>query len=129
MYAMTFAGGKNTTERKMMQTETYRKEALPVSSAVELRDERQTQLLDRLGMHRVHDVSSMNQKLEMARLLYPEMTGKQLKMWRKFLPYDSTFRKYDFDVPPVEALEAINDAKDLQCFGEIQIWDPRGNTF
>ncbi len=91
---------------------------------VEARQELLSQLgLTRLGNYERHTLG----RLEKAGLLYPELTGKALRTWRKFLPTQRRLDNFDFDLPPTEALQAIKTAKEQGCFDHIEIWTPDGN--
>ena len=88
------------------------------------------QLLNEVGFHAVHQWEKTGEdRLFAANTLYPEMTGKQFRLWRSFLPTERSFENYRFDTPPTEALEAIQTAKQLGCFDRIEIWTPEGNDF
>ncbi len=66
-------------------------------------------------------------RTETAETLYPELTGRDLKMWRRFLPTESSIRDFSHETPPMEALSAIEDAQALGLFDRIVIWSPEGN--
>jgi hypothetical protein len=68
-------------------------------------------------------------RYDMAQLLYPELTGRRLRMWRHFLPTEVDPERHNFDTPPTEALEHISTARGLACFDRIMVWTPEGSGF
>ena len=68
-------------------------------------------------------------KLFTAKALFPELTGKDYKLWRSFLPTIRDLDAYRYDNVPTEALEAIATAQRLNCFDRIEVWTPEGNSF
>lgn len=116
-----------------MQTQSYQlRDVADLPSADEKTDEVEQRqlLLASLGFEAQFDwESNSGPALEMARLLYPELTGHELETWRRFLPTRERFKDYNFDTVPDEALAALETAQRLDCFSKIQIWTPAGNDF
>lgn len=64
-----------------------------------------------------------------ATTLYPELTGREFKAWRLFLPTTYTdLATYNHDVIPEEAVDAIHQATMFGCFERIEIWTDEANT-
>lgn len=96
--------------------------------------QRRKELLVEAGLTMLHSYENQNSQLsgrtELATSLYnQELTGKELRVWQRFLPTTCTLGSYLFDEIPTEALEEIILAKDAMCFDHIEIWTPEGNSF
>src|SRR3990167_5797900 len=92
----------------------------------ELRQERSL-LLDELGfrtLSSIERVGGVADQFDTAKTLYPEMRGKVIISWKRFLPTIRSPQEYSYDSVPTEALELIKTAKQLGCFKEIVIWTP-----
>lgn len=66
-------------------------------------------------------------RVKLAAQHYPEWAGKILKAWRKFMPTryrESAWPRYQFDIPPLRALKAIEAANALGIFDRMEIWTP-----
>lgn len=120
-----------------MQVQTYGLKPLQeveLPSADEGLEEvaRRNALMEELGfearLHHEKKTAEQSQKFWLARQMYPEMTGKSLKLWRRFLPTSCKRSDFKFDEIPIEALEAIKTASESNCFDKIEIWTPEGNN-
>lgn len=64
-----------------------------------------------------------------ATTLFPELTGDEFTQWRLFLPTSyRELEKYNYDVIPDEAIDAIHQAKQFDCFDRVEIWTDEANT-
>jgi hypothetical protein len=73
-----------------------------------------------------HTESSIMPRLEMASM-WPELRGSEFTLWKKFLPTVRKIRDFQFNSVPDEALDAIQLAKEANCFDDIVIWTPEDN--
>lgn len=119
----------------MMLTESYLKTD-PASVRRERQEdaaaaERETLLL-RTGLtarlKTERETASHRNRMDVAGTLYPELRGRELRTWRRFLPTTYDIDKYVYDEVPVEALRHIKTAQELGCFDKIIIWTPENNT-
>lgn len=94
------------------------------SAALDARKER----LAKLGFKSLqHAETSVAPKLDMASMLWPELVGADLTLWKKFLPTQRSIRDFKYDSIPDESLDAIELAQQASVFDEIVIWTPEGN--
>lgn len=84
-------------------------------------------MLKELGLKKLAKAERRQAKLDFARVLYPELTGANLELWRKFLPTSYRAEKFEYDSVPDEALGLLKEATALDCFDRIEIWTPEGN--
>lgn len=118
-----------------MQVQSFLLDEVPavLPSGDELTDEllERRALLDELGFTNLaHWESEGEVKFFTAKMLFPELTGRNMRLWRQFLPtHHASASSYTFDNVPQEALEHIRTATRLGCFERIEIWTPEGNSF
>lgn len=123
-----------------MKTELYRKADVetdvPSSDEVEAYKDARAIRQQRLKNAGFYDRASAESaadgyksKLEMAEALYGELDGKELKTWQRFLPTVTSRGSFTFDEVSEEALDAIIEAREFECFDRIDVWTPEGNTF
>ncbi len=113
-----------------MAVEQYMREGSLLVSDERLTERKaRQQLLSETGFEQVLSYEETQvHRLEMAKLVFTELTGKELTMWRRFLPTTVSTEQYRFDQPPTEVLEVIKAAQAMQCFDRIEIWTPEGNN-
>lgn len=81
------------------------------------------ELCQHLGLERQANLYDQGAPQE----FYPELTGHELWVWRRFLPtmYSHyTWKNYVFDLIPLEVLEEIQFADSLNLFDTFSIWTP-----
>lgn len=68
--------------------------------------------------------AATKERMSTANLLYGELTDREHRTWRQYLPTSYRRERYSYDVPPEEVAVAIADASELQLFDRIEIWTP-----
>lgn len=88
--------------------------------------------LRQLDFHGLAEATTVRMpKFESACMLYPELSGKDLRAWRAFLPtvYGPEDRKnFVYTDIPDEVLDYMVTARQTHCFERIEIWSPEGNN-
>ena len=67
------------------------------------------------------------QRLDTARLLFPELSDGDTATWKGFLPTSYAPDRYGYDFPSRQVATLIADASALGVFDRIEIWTPEGS--